>query len=154
MVDMEGQIQLMDPSVEEAFVQPEMVAEPALTSEPENEEYRDILAEHSAEEAAVVAAAQPENFQDIQDFANSDLPTSPLMYTLVIEGIDRGDLRKDLLEIFQDERFKLNARETLEKIKDGKLELSGLNAVKASVLVIRLRRLPLQISWRQHAYQG
>ncbi len=190
MVDMEGQVQLMNSSAESTEVAatdepsvmleniyqdrsfspetednsseplssaPEMSEYQDLQSEaPANEEYRDLLAEQSANESAAIVAAgtQPENFQDIQDFGNSDLPTSPLMYTLIIEGIDRGDLRKELAEIFSDERFKLNPRETLELVKDGKLELNGLNAVKASVLVMRLRRLPLQISWRQHAYQG
>jgi hypothetical protein len=160
MVDIEGNIQRMDESGGQAESPKNSTAE--LSSEPKppdhysNQEYQDIFPEPS--EVGVAESVQPEApsdpFAEIQNFANSDLPTSPLSYTLIVEGIDRGELRKEFSEIIRDEKFKLDVHEVLKKIKNGRIELEGLNAVKASVLVLRLRALPLQISWRQHAYQA
>ena len=149
MVDFEGHLQRMDgaPAPDQTLHE----------AQPESEEYRDIFPNEQPEAVAEALVAPPEVGEvlaEIQEFANSDLTTTPMTYTVTIEGIDRGDLSRQIAEVLSDERFQIDTSGVMKKMKDGKIELQGLNAVKASVLVLRLRPLPLKISWRQYAYQS
>ncbi len=99
--------------------------------------------------------AMPETsgFADVLEFANSERTSQgPLSYTIVIEGIDTKDVRENLKDALLDPKFQWDLREIMNKLEDGRIELKDLNPAKASVLVHRLRDLPLTVRWRQNVY--
>lgn len=100
--------------------------------------------EHSAMEAPA-----PENFSDVTDFANSDSISGPLTYTVIIEGIESSHLMAQLKEAMTDSRFGWEVAALLAQVGSGRLLLAGLSPAKASVLINRIKYLPLKISWRQ-----
>lgn len=93
-------------------------------------------------------------FREIEDFGNQDLHSGPLDYTLRIEGLDSGELKTKLKDVLSDSRLNLNTNQVLSALAYGKLELRGLNPVKVTYIVSRLKHLPLKISWRQSAFQN
>lgn len=74
-----------------------------------------------------------------------------LRYDLKISGIDTADLRREVFEAFVDKKLGWDAEEVINSINAGVLELKSISAVKAHVLVQRLKVLPLQIRWDQYA---
>ncbi|MGZ3769436.1 MAG: hypothetical protein ACXVCP_13005 [Bdellovibrio sp.] len=89
------------------------------------------------------------DFSDVTEFANSNSNMNPLSYTVVVEGIDSSQLLIQLKEAMTDSRFAWNVAELLEQQNGGSLTLPGLSPAKASVLINRIKYLPLKISWRQ-----
>lgn len=73
------------------------------------------------------------------------------LYEIEIDGIDGAKLRNELYEELKDPRWGWIAIELMGNIKMGKLVLKGINAVKASLLVNRLKGLPLEIKWKQNS---
>ncbi len=86
---------------------------------------------------------------DIADFGNADLDQSALNYTITISGIDSGALRTQIQEAISDSKFGWSAVQIIAQIKGGVLTIRSVNAVKASILVQRVKYLPVKISWRQ-----
>ena len=93
--------------------------------------------------------ADTSDFSDVTDFANANTVTGPLAYTVIIEGIESSQLVNLLKEAMTDSRFGWDVTGHLLRIGGGKLVIEGLNPAKASILVQRLKYLPLKISWRQ-----
>ncbi len=93
--------------------------------------------------------AESTNFEDVQNFANSDTSQGGLSYSLLIEGIDSGKIHKDLRDALTDNRLGIDLDEVLKQIQGGALRITGLNPVKASVIINRVKYLPLRLSWRQ-----
>lgn len=89
------------------------------------------------------------NFEDIQNFANSDTSQGGLSYSLLIEGIDSGKIHKDLRDALTDNRLGIDLDALLKQVNAGSLRITGLNPVKASVIINRVKYLPLKLSWRQ-----
>ena len=50
-----------------------------------------------------------------------------------------------------DARFGWDAAALMAQVSKGRLTIEGLSPIKATVLVNRLKRLPLRIRWEQHA---
>jgi hypothetical protein len=73
-----------------------------------------------------------------------------LLYEIEIEGIDGSKLRNELYDELKDPRWGWVAMELMGSIKLGRLVLKDVNAVKASLLVNRLKGLPLEIKWKQN----
>ncbi len=94
------------------------------------------------------------DFSDVSEYANSELSTAReglYLYTLTISDIDSAYLRKEIEEALTDVRFKWDRELLVNKIKDGVLVIENINAVKASVLVNRLKSLSVRVDWSQHA---
>lgn len=72
-----------------------------------------------------------------------------LLYDIEIEGIDGSKLRNELYEELKDPRWGWIAIELMGTVNNGRLVLNDVNAVKASLLVNRLKALPLEIKWKQ-----
>lgn len=94
---------------------------------------------------------------DLQDFAITDYANSQIsgaqsgafVYNIKISDIDSKEIKDMLLEALDDSRFGWDAHVLVSQIKSGELMLNQISAVKSSVLVSRLKSLPLQVSWQQ-----
>lgn len=100
---------------------------------------------HSFHEATFVSA------NSNLDISNESPETiGQLLYDIEINGIDGSKLRNELYEELKDPRWGWLAIELMGKIKMGQLILKDVNAVKTSLLVNRLKALPLEIKWKQN----
>jgi hypothetical protein len=90
-----------------------------------------------------------EPFADVTDFANSDLAKAAFNYSVMISGIDSSAVYAEVKEALSDSKFGWNAIQVMSQIKDGVLTIKSINAVKASILVQRVKYLPVKVSWRQ-----
>jgi len=95
------------------------------------------------------STADSADLSDIVDFGNAEASLSALNYTLVLKGIDSAALRKLVEEVLSDAKFGWNAAQLMSQMKDGVLTIRSLNPVKASILVQRVKYLPVHVSWRQ-----
>jgi len=102
-------------------------------------------------EPAFGPAGDPLN---LNDFANSELSGAkdgPLLFRVLISGIDTREIRDSIREVLEDPRFAWDSNEIFSKISKGHLAINGLSPVKASILITRIKRLPVQIRWEQYA---
>ncbi|MCB0420321.1 MAG: hypothetical protein KDD61_04965 [Bdellovibrionales bacterium] len=103
---------------------------------------------------SVPPAYAPEDMSEIADYGNSEISQGRegnLLFTVKIEGIDSKDIREELMAAMEDSRFLWDEKAILETAKNGCIKIEGVSAVKASVLIQRLRGMPLKISWEQNA---
>lgn len=89
-------------------------------------------------------------FADVVDFANTEQPapgSGVLVYDVKIGGIDTVEIREELASCLNDKRLHLDADHLLSQVKNGILTLSALHPVKATVILSRLKHMPLKIIW-------
>ncbi len=90
--------------------------------------------------------------QEINNFANSEESRARegiLFYQVKIAGIDSADLIASVRSCLEDSKLNINIVELIKSIKTGVLVIPKLNAVKASVIVSRLKEFPFDIQWSQ-----
>jgi hypothetical protein len=95
-----------------------------------------------------------EDLSDIADFGNSQESSGKdglFIFDVFISGIDTKELRESVRESLDDARFVWDVNEVMGTIDQGALELRQLNPVKATILVNRLKGLPLEIHWKQNS---
>lgn len=95
-----------------------------------------------------------QHFDELQDFANSPLSQGRdglLRVNLTISGIDTADLRNLIHEALLDKKFLWDVEGMMKQIASGQLKIQDLSSVKAAVLLLRLKNIPVQVSWEQHA---
>jgi len=105
-------------------------------------------------EANLLPPRSVQDLGELVDYANAEFSQGQdglLLYSLTIEGIDSKELRSALHDILEDRRFLWEAEKMMASIRAGKLKVSNISAVKASILVKRLKHLDLTFSWEQHA---
>lgn len=91
---------------------------------------------------------------NLNEFANSEVSSGrdgPLLYRVLISGIDTKEIRESIREVLNDDRFRLDASTVLGRVSKGDLVIDGLSPVKASIFVNRIKRLPITIRWEQYA---
>lgn len=103
-------------------------------------------------EPAPVAA--DEGMADVLDYANQENAAGPLAYTVVVEGLELAETFEKLKEALTDSRFNWEPDEVMAQVRSGRLELKGLNPTKASILINRIKYLPIEVSWKQEVYGG
>ncbi|MGE0633368.1 MAG: hypothetical protein AB7O96_13230 [Pseudobdellovibrionaceae bacterium] len=91
------------------------------------------------------------SFADVERFANSEQSEGDLVYTIRIQGIDTEKIRHDLESVLTDARLFRDLARVLGEIKRGALVIEDLSAVKAAVILQRIKALPVEISWSQNA---
>jgi hypothetical protein len=91
---------------------------------------------------------------DITNFANADVTQAAFNYTLTISGIDSAAVYQQVKEALTDSKFGWNIIQVMTQIKDGVLTIRSVNAVKASIIVQRIKYLPVKVSWRQDVLSG
>lgn len=94
------------------------------------------------------------DFSEVAEFGNAEVTQAAFSYSVRIEGIDSAEVRKSLEEALNDSKFNWNPSELMSQIKDGALTIRSVSAVKASILVQRIKYLPVKISWRQDVLSG
>lgn len=90
----------------------------------------------------------------LNDFANSEVSSGrdgPLLYRVLISGIDTKEIRESIREVLEDSRFAWDSAEIYGRIQKGDLVIDGMSPVKASILVTRIKHLPVTIRWEQYA---
>jgi hypothetical protein len=100
------------------------------------------------------AFGQPGDPLGINEFANSDLSLGHdglLVFHIEISGIDSKEIRESIREAIEDLRFGWDPSELLARINKGHLRLETIPAVKAAILVNRIKRLPVEVRWEQNA---
>lgn len=91
---------------------------------------------------------------EIEEYGNSEIAQGtdgPFYFNVFIKGINTKELRNQLSEAITDKKFGWDGKEIMRNVRMGELRITRLNSVKASVLVQRLRSLPVTITWEQHA---
>lgn len=95
-----------------------------------------------------------QDLSDLSQFANSSesgTRDGNLRYTVFIDGIDTADIREGFRDVVSDRRFLWDTDRILRSIKDGQVKIEDVSAVKALLLIHRLRSLPLKVKWEQYA---
>lgn len=138
---LEAQPEIQEPEPE-AYVAPAVA--PEWTPEP-------------AEEPAPPAEPEKEysspDFSDVADYANADRNAGgPLSYTLHIRGLELADTFEKLREALTDSRFGWDSEDIMRTVSAGELLLKGLNPTKASILVSRIKYLPVELDWTQEVF--
>ena len=121
----------------------------SMEPEPENYVEQSLAAPIDAE-----FTPSPEDPLGLNGYANSELSQAkdgPLLFKLSVSGIDSKEMRESIREALGDPRFGWDAAEVMSRIKLGRLTIDALSPVKATVLVNRLKRMPVRIEWEQHA---
>ena len=65
--------------------------------------------------------------------------------------IDSAEIKKQLKEAMTDRRVAWDIDRILAEIKGGVLLIKKINAVKASIVVNRVKNLPVTVHWKQNA---
>lgn len=94
------------------------------------------------------------DLSDIGRFGNSDASAvgeGSLRYNIHVTGIDTADVRSQFREAVTDKKMMWDTEQILRSIKNGEVKLTGMSAVKAYIIVSRLRGLPVEIRWEQYA---
>jgi predicted nucleic acid-binding Zn-ribbon protein len=90
----------------------------------------------------------------LSDFANSEISSGkdgPYLFRILILGIDTKELRESIREALEDSRFGWDPDAILGRIDKGKLTIENLAPIKATIVIQRLRHLPVKIRWEQYA---
>lgn len=93
---------------------------------------------------------------EIADYGNSEVSQGRegiYLFNIKLEDIDTAELRQHVYEALVDARFLWDAEATIRQIKNGFVEIKGINAVKAAILIKRIKGLPIKIRWEQYAIQ-
>lgn len=94
------------------------------------------------------------NFSDVTQYANSNSLTGSITYTITIDGVETNTLIAQLREAMTDSRFGWDVDSLLDSLKKDRLILKSISPAKASVLISRIKYLPLKISWRQDVFSS
>ncbi len=91
--------------------------------------------------------------KDLADYGNSQVSSAregAYSYDLSIKGIDSADLRTAIKEALTDPLFLWDSEALIREARQGELKISKVTAVKAAIIVQRLKGLPVDIKWVQH----
>ena len=94
------------------------------------------------------------DFSDISEYGNSSISGAVegfLRFNVYISGIDSSEILQFIRESLLDKQFMWDVDELIGSIQNGKLELRDISAVKASIVVNRLKSMSVQIHWEQYA---
>ena len=81
---------------------------------------------------------------------SSDSPlekSSAFQFDVFLSLIDNHKKKQALEEILSDKGFLLNTEELMASIQEGQLKIKGISAVKASLLIRRVKHLGFNIEW-------
>ncbi len=149
IVHMDGRIEHSGAQVIESAADPD----PAPAPEPQvtpDESWLEPPPLPEVPESAMASA----DLSDIGAFANSELSSGrdgSLRYNVAIAGIDTAEIRLQFREAITDRRMLWDVDQILRSIQNGEVKISNISPVKAYLLILRLRPLPLSISWEQYA---
>lgn len=91
--------------------------------------------------------------EEVARYGNSEISKAndgSLSFDVTIKGIDSIELRSSVHQALEDARFVWDVDAIMKSVRGGSLKIVDLNPVKASVLINRLKALPVSVSWEQH----
>lgn len=100
------------------------------------------------------SATTGENMKDIAAFGNSEQSLAregAYRFTLTVTGIDSAEIKTEVKDALTDGRFLWDIEALIASMEDGVLIINDLSAVKSALVVQRLKILPVEIKWEQHA---
>lgn len=153
VIDLDGSIQIQDPGQMGQEIHDAVQEEEILTEIYQPEETVIEQIHEPAFELPIEPQPLEEQSLDNSVVTLNNTSSSIINYQVTIQGIDTKEVREQLEDAMKDPKFPWNAREITQQIQNGILELGPLNPVAASVLVRKLKDLPLTISWRQKIYE-
>ena len=103
------------------------------------------------EAAPSPAVSGPFNLTEFANSEDSSAREGFLRVDLTLSGIDTKEIRWALRDAMTDKKFVWNVDDHLANLHSGVMRLENISALKASLLVQRLRFLPIEITWEQHA---
>ncbi len=162
-VNMDGYAQITeDLANQPAAITPEQNLESASEIGPELDLYPDPIADLSPEmDMDAAPGSEPESESEPESieiqsetgiFESTEQVLGAISYSIKIENIDTKEVRLLVIKALDDIKFQWDSGEIMRSVKDGAIELKNLNPVKASVVVQRVRDLPVKISWKQNVY--
>lgn len=89
---------------------------------------------------------------EILSYANSETSQGRegmYLFDIHISGIDSRELRASLKEALTDKKMAWDVDAILRSVSKGQLIIQKLSAVKAGVLINRMRTLPFEVTWTQ-----
>lgn len=89
------------------------------------------------------------NFNDVTQFANSEVLSGPFSYTVTIKGIELAHIHEAVRDAVTDSRFGWDVTNIIGSIKNGELQIADLTPAKATILINRVKVLPVEVQWRQ-----
>ncbi|MBX7231992.1 MAG: hypothetical protein K1X29_07895 [Bdellovibrionales bacterium] len=101
-----------------------------------------------------VATSSPNSLGELSDFANSEQSTArdgAYKYDIFISGLDSVDLKQEVKALLSDPLFLFNVESLMSDLHLGELKLPLILPVKAVLLIHRLKAIPVNIRWVQHA---
>ncbi|MBX3034547.1 MAG: zf-TFIIB domain-containing protein [Bdellovibrionaceae bacterium] len=127
---------------------------PAAPPDPDN--FDQPIAPVSEESAAGFGveptSPAPSDLGSVVEYANASASTGPLRYILILRGLELASTVRELREALTDSRFGWDVDDIMAHLKNGELRLKPMNPTKASILVNRIKSLPIEVSWRQEVY--
>ncbi|MCM2280451.1 MAG: hypothetical protein NDI61_01235 [Bdellovibrionaceae bacterium] len=128
----------------------EAAPEPTLETASETASEQESLSPNVGDSGEVGGPGDP---LGISEYANSEFSQAkdgPFLFRLVITGIDSKELREAIREAMLDTRFGWDADELLRNVTKGELHVRNMSPVKATILINRIKRLPVHIRWEQY----
>lgn len=110
----------------------------------EEAQFEEIVSEESLESPKL------DMIEEVHQFANSEassLKEGAFIYTLKIKNIDTEDLKEEILDVLKENKLNIDVQNL--KFSLPTLELKDLNPVKVSVIVSRIKHLPVDVEWTQ-----
>ena len=98
--------------------------------------------------------ASGQSMKDLADFGNSEGSVAregAYRFDLTVMGIDSAEIKIEVKEALSDGRFLWDIETMINEMADGILVIKNLSAVKSAIVVQRLKILPVDIKWEQHA---
>lgn len=128
---------------------------PVETAEPAAESPYNFDQPLGAVEPPAPAVNDSGDFADVTSYANSDAAAAgPMSYLIVVRGLELADTFEKLREALTDSRFGWDVEEVMATVRAGELRLKGLNPTKASILVSRIKYLPVELEWKQEVFSA
>lgn len=144
------------PGGQEFPVEEEIHSEQFVSAEPEIQAEQALPVEQNVDaflEEPPLPAEPPPPIHDLSALANSVdnvASSGVLRYTIEVSGIDTADIRNEFRELIGDRRFLWDADSIIRSLRSGSVTIKDVTAVKALLLVHRLRSLPVRVQWEQH----
>ncbi|MFN7453711.1 MAG: hypothetical protein ACK5RO_03525 [Pseudobdellovibrionaceae bacterium] len=146
-IDMDGNLQFQEQEVSQPAGPVVDAFEPIVESGPI--EFAEPIPDAIPEPVADLV----QDFKPVEEFGNSETAGLPLSYTLRIEGIDTKDLVDVVSEVLSDPKLKLDHKALMKQAASGTLVIERMNAIKAMVILQKLKGYALTLSWDQHAFE-
>ncbi|HRK06148.1 MAG TPA: hypothetical protein PLZ57_00135 [Pseudobdellovibrionaceae bacterium] len=120
-----------------------------------NEDFADFFGETEKPQKSP-AKVNPADPLGVSGYAANELSQAKgggLLFKLRISGIDSKELREEIRQALKDSRFGWSLSEVMgpDRLRGGVLVIPNLNAVKTSIIVNRIKHLPVEIRWEQYA---